>query len=254
MSFVPTLSVGCRVRSAFETPRRIAATTTLGLTLLSVSLSGMAPATVSAQSASTAVSGTPASVMCPVDSNNVPVAASDAAGVYTIASDKSTAGYTVQEVLTGKGDATAIGTTDAVIGTILLDKSGAALPCSVFYVDLRTLTTDEDRRDGQVQKVLEAETYPLGTFVMTSADGLTGSLTDGAEHTFTMIGDLTVHNVSKQVTWDATVKMDGDTLTGSATSKVTFADFGMEAPVFGPVASIQEDFQLQVQLVAAKAS
>lgn len=253
MFLVSPRSIGRSVHVAIETPRRIAATTTLGLALLSVSLSGTAPATVSAQSASAAAAGTPASVMCPVDSNNVPVAASDAAGVYTIASDKSTAGYTVQEVLTGKGEATAIGTTDAVIGTILLDKSGAALPCSVFYVDLRTLTTDEDRRDGQVQKVLEAETYPLGTFIMTSADGLTGSLTDGAEHTFTMTGDLTVHNVTKQVTWDTTVKMDGDTMTGSATSKITFADFGMEAPVFGPVASIRNDFQLQVQLVAAKA-
>jgi len=254
MFLVSSRSIGRSVHVAIETPRRIAATTTLGLTLLSISMSGMAPATVSAQSASMTAVGTPAAVMCPVDTSNVPAAASDAAGVYTIASDKSTAGYTVQEVLTGKGNATAIGTTDAVVGTILLDKSGAALPCSVFYVDLRTLTTDEDRRDGQVQKVLEAETYPLGTFIMTSAEGLSGSLTDGADHTFKVTGDLTVHNVTRHVTWDATVKMDGDTLTGSATTKVTFADFGMEAPVFGPVASIENDFQLQVQLVASRAS
>jgi len=174
MFLVSSRSIGRSVHVAIETPRRIAATTTLGLTLLSISMSGMAPATVSAQSASMTAVGTPAAVMCPVDTSNVPAAASDAAGVYTIASDKSTAGYTVQEVLTGKGNATAIGTTDAVVGTILLDKSGAALPCSVFYVDLRTLTTDEDRRDGQVQKVLEAETYPLGTFIMTSRPHLQG--------------------------------------------------------------------------------
>lgn len=234
--------------------RRIAAITTLSLTLLSIVLGGMAPASVVAQDTATTVSGTPAAQMCPVTSSNVPVAAAKAGAVFTIASDKSTAGYTVQEVLTGKGDNTAVGTTNAVVGTILLDTSGTALPCSVFYVDLRTLKSDEDRRDGQVQKVLEAETYPLGTFILTRVEGQTGSLADGSEHTFKLIGDLTVHNVTKTVTWDATVKIDGGALTGSATTKVMFSDFGMEAPVIGPVASIQDEFQLQVQLSAAKAS
>ena len=253
-------NISRRLQSLSGSPRRIAAVTTLSLTLLSIGMSGMAPASVAAagaataQDTATAVSGTPAAQMCPVTSSNVPVAAEKAGEVFTIASDKSTAGYTVQEVLTGKGDNTAVGTTNAVVGTILLGTSGEAIPCSVFYVDLRTLTSDESRRDGQVQKVLQAETDPLGTFILTRVEGQNGSLTDGAEHTIKLVGDLTVHNVTKTVTWDATIKIDGGTLTGSATTKVTFADFGMEAPVIGPVASIQEEFQLQVQLNAAKAS
>ncbi|MGI8483089.1 MAG: YceI family protein [Thermomicrobiales bacterium] len=181
-------------------PRRFAAATTLSLTLLSIGRSGMVPAPIAAaataQGAATTVSGTPATQMCPITSSNVPVAAEKAGEVFTIDSDKSTAGYTAQEVLTGKRDNTAV-------GTILLSSSGEALPCSVFYVDLRTLISDEGWRDGQVQKVLEAEIYPLGTFILTSVEGQTGSLTDGSEHTVKLIGDLTVHNVTKTVTWDA---------------------------------------------------
>src|SRR3712207_8409756 len=36
------------------------------------------------------------------------------------------------------------------------------------------------------------------------------------EVTFTLIGDLTIHGVTKPVSWDVTAKLDGDTLTGSA--------------------------------------
>lgn len=241
------------IQTLTSAPRQLATSTALSLAAISFALSGLvvSPAPISAQDASTA--GTPAAALCPVDGNNVPVAAAEAGQVFTIG-EGSTASYTVDEVLTGQGDNTAVGTTNAFIGTILLDKDGTPLPCSTFYVDLRTLTTDSDRRDGQVQKVLETTEYPLGTFILTSVDGLDSALTDGQEQAIKLIGDLTVHNVTKTVTWDAKVTLDGEKLTGSATTNVTFADFDMEAPVLGPVASIEDTFQLSVDITAAKAS
>jgi len=237
-----------------ETPRAMAAIVTLTLVLASLMVSWFAPASVSAQESTAATpsgSGTPAAEMCPVDSNAVPVAAADAATVYSIDSEASTASYEVQEVLTGQGDVTAVGTTNAFIGTILLDDAGTPLTCSTFYVDLRTLTTDEDRRDAQVQNVLETSEFPLGTFILTSVEGLDGAVNDGEEHTITLVGDLTIHGVTNTVSWEATVSTDGDTLTGTATTTITFGDFGMDAPVFGPVASIEEEFQLSINLTAA---
>ncbi|MGC4192788.1 MAG: YceI family protein [Thermomicrobiales bacterium] len=214
--------------------------------------SAFLPGTTLADSTATDVTGTPAATMCPMTSDNVPEAASTAGSVFTLDASNSTATYTVQEVLTGQGDATAIGTTNALIGTILLDDGGAPVPCSVVYVDLRTLKTDEDRRDNQVQNVLETSTYPLGTFIVTGTEDLDGAVNDGQEHTFKIVGDLTIHGVTKQTTWDATVKVDGNTLTGNATTTITFGDFGMDAPVFGPVASIEDEFQLAIDLTATK--
>ncbi len=243
------------------TPRRIAATTTLALTFASFGLSGLAPASVAAEDSATsdviatAAAGTPAATLCPVDSNNVPTAAAKASEVFTIAADgDSTASYTAHEVLSGQGSKDPVGTTAGVIGTILLGDDSTPITCSTFYVDLRTLTTDDDRRDNQVQKVLETSEYPLGTFVVTSVEGLDGSLTDGKEHTAKLIGDLTVHNVTKTVSWDAKITLDGDKLTGTATTSITFQDFGMEPPVFGPVASMQDDLQLAMNLVATKSN
>jgi polyisoprenoid-binding protein YceI len=233
------------------TPRAIAVPA-IGLALLAGSASAFLPGSTLAESTATDITGTPAADMCTVDGNHVPDAASSAGSVFTVDAANSSASYTVQEVLTGQGEATALGTTNALIGTILLDDSGNPIPCSVVYVDLRTLTTDEDRRDNQVQKVLETDTYPLGTFIVTGVEGLDGAVNDGQEHTFTIIGDLTVHGVTKQTTWDATVKIDGDSLTGKATTTITFGDFGMDAPVFGPVASIEDEFQLSIDLTATK--
>jgi len=231
-------------------PRHILASTAVALALTVSTASAFLPGAALAQSTATDVTGTPAAQTCVMDSNNVPEAASSAGAVYTLDSTASTASYTVQEVLTGQGDVNAVGTTNALIGTILLDESGAPIPCSVVYVDLRTLTTDEDRRDNQVQKVLETSTYPLGTFIVTGVEGLDGALNDGQEHTFSIIGELTIHGVTKQTAWEATAKVDGDTMTGTATTTITFGDFGMEAPVFGPVASIEDEFQLSIDLTA----
>lgn len=231
-------------------PRRILASSAVALALTVSTASAFLPGAALAQSTATDVTGTPAAETCVMDANNVPEAASSAGSVFTLDGNASTASYSVQEVLTGQGDVNAVGTTNALIGTILLDESGAPVPCSVVYVDLRTLTTDEDRRDNQVQKVLETSTYPLGTFIVTGVEGLDGALNDGQEHSFTIIGELTIHGVTKQTTWDATAKVDGATMTGTATTTITFGDFGMEAPVFGPVASIEDEFQLSIDLTA----
>ncbi|MGB3330576.1 MAG: YceI family protein [Thermomicrobiales bacterium] len=238
----------------FTDPRRTLASAAIGLALVASASTAFMPGTTMAASTATEVTGTPAAQTCVVDANHVPAAASSAAATYTVDAANSTVSYTVQEVLTGQGDATAVGTSNALIGTLLLDSAGAPAPCSVVYVDLRTLKTDEDRRDNQVQNVLETSTYPLGTFIVTGVQGLDGTLTDGQEHTFTLIGELTVHGVTKQTSWDATVKIDGGTLTGTATTTITFGDFGMDAPVFGPVASIQDEFQLSINLTATSAA
>lgn len=241
-----------RITTHLAKPRTMLATSAVALALSLSTAGAFLPGTTLAESTATEITGTPASTTCAVDSNHVPDAASSAGSVFTLDAANSTATYTVQEVLTGRGDTTAIGTTNALIGTILLDDAGSPIPCSMIYVDLRTLTTDEDRRDNQVQNVLETSTYPLGTFIVTGVQDLDGAVNDGQEHTFKIVGDLTIHGVTKQTVWDATVKVDGDTMTGTATTSITFGDFGMDAPVMGPVASIEDEFQLAIDLTASK--
>lgn len=118
------------------------ATTGIGaLIALAVPLAGPA----SAQDTTGTVLGDPTATECVTDIGTVE--APEGADVYTIIGDESVARYRAQEELASIGANEAVGETSAFVGQILLDADGATLPCSRFDVDLRTLTSDESRRD-----------------------------------------------------------------------------------------------------------
>lgn len=188
-----------------------------------------------------------------VDPGVVP--AEEAATVYAITSEESMARYRVMEELASVGANEVIGETNAIIGHILFDADGAPLPCSRFDVDLRTLETDQARRDNYLRgNTLQTDTYPLATFVLRQVEGLDGALPVGEEVTITLIGDLTFHGVTKLTAWEATVTSDGEAMTGTARTTFTFPDFEMEKPIVGPVVGISDEVTLEVDLVAAPAA
>ena len=172
---------------------------------------------------------------------------------YAIDSENSEVRYIAEEELVGKGANTAIGSTKAFIGNIYFDETGLPLACSRWDADLRTLTSDESRRDNFLYRnTLETETYPLATFILTSVEGLDQAL-GSDEVTFTLIGDLTIHGVTKSVSWAATAKLDGDTLTGSANTTFNMADFDIEPPIVGSVVSLDENVKLEADITAVVA-
>ncbi len=188
-----------------------------------------------------------------VDPGEVP--AEEAASTFAITSEESVARYKVMEELADVGANEVVGETNAIIGHILFDESGAPLACSRFDVDLRTLETDQARRDNFLRgNTLQTDTYPLATFVVREVEGLDGALADGEETTIMLIGDLTFHGVTKLAAWEATVTKDGDTLNGTATTSFTFPDFEIEKPIIGPVVGIDDVVTLEVDIVAAPAA
>jgi polyisoprenoid-binding protein YceI len=176
------------------------------------------------------------------------------AAIFQIASDQSEARYKAEEELANKGANEAVGKTNAFIGQILFDDQGMPLACSRFDVDLRTLTSDESRRDNFLYtNTLETQTYPLATFILTSVEGLDKPLADGEETQVKLIGNLTVHGQTKLIAWDAKIKMDGDTLTGTASTSFNMADFNITSPKVGPVISIDDTIKLEIDMTAKKA-
>ncbi len=174
-----------------------------------------------------------------------------AAKSYAIVSEESVARYISEEELSGIGANTAIGETQAFIGTILLDDSNVPIVCSRFDVDLRTLQSDEPRRDNYLyNNTLETETYPLATFVLARIEGLDGGLTEGETTQLSLVGDLTLHGVTLPVVWEAEVTLDGDTLTGTANTSFEMADYNMEQPIVGAVVSVEETVRLEVEITA----
>lgn len=188
-------------------------------------------------------------------SDATPIPATSPASVFALVSEESAARYVAEEELANVGANTAIGETNAFIGSLYFDADGKPLPCSRWDVDMRTLVSDESRRDNFLRgNTLETDTYPVATFVLTAVEGLDGPLADGEESSFHLVGNLTFHGVTNLVRWEATATLDGDSLIGSASTTFDMADYDIDPPIVGSVLSIDETVTLEVDIVAAKAS
>lgn len=224
--------------------RKTFASMTLGLLVASSTLIAVAQDDASKPG----VLGEPADHECVTDlgTSEVP----DGATGYVINSEESAAEFTVTEELAGQGLNDAIGTTKAIIGTLLVDNEGNPLPCSRIDVDLRTLQTDESRRDARMLSALNVNEYPVATFIITEVAGLEGPLEEGEEAELMLVGNLAISGVEKQVSWEATVTLQDGKVSGTASTTVRFDDYGVSKPVMGPVMSIEDEVFLTIDIVA----
>ncbi len=178
----------------------------------------------------------------------------EGAVTYVVNGEESLASYSVEEELAGQGDVTAVGETTAVVGEIVLDADGNPLAGSRIDIDLRTLQTDETRRDNYLRtNSLESDTYPLATFIVTRIDDWSAPLAQGETTTFEMVGNLTVHGVTNEVVWESTATMEEDVLTGTAKVSVEMDDFDIEKPTVGIVLSLDETVTLSLAISAEMA-
>jgi len=177
-------------------------------------------------------------------------AALGAASMYIIDPAQSEARYIAEEELANVGANTAVGSTNTIQGAFLFDADGNPIPCSVIYVDVRTFVSDSSRRDNFLRgNTLQSDQYPLAEFVVSEIQSFTMPA-DGEETTFTLVGNFTLHGVTRAMAWEATASRDGDTLTGSARTEFDMADFEIEKPIVGSVLSIEDVIQLEIDLVA----
>jgi polyisoprenoid-binding protein YceI len=181
------------------------------------------------------------------------VAASDAVKLV-LDSSASQARYRAREQLVGRTlPSEAVGTSRAVSGTLVLAPDGTFLADqSNISVDLRRLQSDESRRDNFIRgDTLQTNRFPMATFVPRQVQGLSVPLPTSGEATFQLAGDLTVHGVTKPVTWQVTAQFDGGSVSGTATTSVKITDFGMTPPRAGPVLSIEDALTLELAFTAA---
>lgn len=170
----------------------------------------------------------------------------------TLVPGASTANYRVREQLAGQnlpGDA--VGKTSDLSGQIVGKTDGSILAAdSKFVVNLATLQSDQSMRDGFIQRsVLNTAQFPNATFVPTAATGLPTTLPPTGEVSFQLTGDLTIRDVTKTVTWDATCQPTSATQgTCHARTTFTFADFKLEQPRVPRVLSIADDIVLEVDV------
>ncbi|WP_369130706.1 YceI family protein [Modestobacter roseus] len=152
----------------------------------------------------------------------------DTDGTWTIGPG-STAGYRVDEVLNG-ADVTVAGTTEEVTGSVVVAEGD--LTEAEVTVDVASITTDSDRRDGYFRdNVMDVAANPTATFTVTEPVDLP-ELT-GTPVTVPVTGELTLAGATQQVTGDFSVVRTADGVEVSGAVPVTFAGFGIEPPDLG---------------------
>ncbi len=175
-------------------------------------------------------------------------------GSWEVADDgTSFVGYRVREQL-GFLDAPndAVGRSPAVTGT--LELAGAVVEAVDVTADLRELASDEDRRDRAIRtRGLESETFPEATFTLTDPIDLGELPEPGEVVTADAVGDLTAHGVTRPVTLALDARIDGDALVVAGSTPISLSDFGVEAPVLGPVVSIEDAATVELQATFVRA-
>jgi polyisoprenoid-binding protein YceI len=167
-----------------------------------------------------------------------------------IIEDGSSASYRVTEQFVGVAFTNdAVGTTNLVNGTLTILPDGRIAPGSKLTVDLRGLKSDQDMRDGAVQnRVLETAKYPFAEFVPTKIEGLEKLIPSAGQTGVSLTGNLTVHGVTKEVTFQgiATFNPRNNTVAGRAKTTLTFDQFGMKAPKIARLASLDDKIDLEL--------
>lgn len=160
-------------------------------------------------------------------------------------------GYRVQEQLESIGANTAVGRTPDVTGSITLQ--GTTVTAGEFTADLRTLKSDDDRPDGQLNRQgIQTSRFPNATFKLAAPIDLGTIPPDGQSGSVTATGDFTLHGVTKSVEIPLQAKRSQDVIVVTGSLPIVFADYGIQKPNSFVVLPIDDHGTMEFQLLFTK--
>jgi polyisoprenoid-binding protein YceI len=162
--------------------------------------------------------------------------------------DGSSASYRVTEQMAGINFPNdAIGTSPTVAGSITIAADGSIAPGSKLTIDLRNLKSDQDQRDGYVRnRTLETDKYPLAEFVPTKIQGLPVMIPTQGQVGFELTGNMTIHGVTKEVTFQGYATFREGTAAGRAKTTFDFNTFGLTKPTLARLLSVDDKIELDI--------
>jgi polyisoprenoid-binding protein YceI len=127
-----------------------------------------------------------------------------------------------------------VGRTSAINGAFRLsgDKNGMRVERGMrLDVDVSTLKSDDERRDNSMRTVgIETDLYPTATFVTTADIVIPAELASAAQATVNVVGDLTLHGVTRSVTIPMRTQYTGGRVEVVGSLSFPWAFFGMTQP------------------------
>jgi len=178
--------------------------------------------------------------------------ASATAQLYRIDAAQSEVRYEVGETFfQGNRFAVAIGRTRGIAGDIYIDfATPANSQIGQIVIDVSQFTSDESRRDNYIRRSgLESSRYPYATFQALTLEGLPAQVAQGDEVMFRIVGDLTVKETTRPVTWEVTLRVEAGRMVGAASTEILMSDFGV-GPIQVPILATEDNVTLFFDFVA----
>jgi polyisoprenoid-binding protein YceI len=207
-------------------------------------------ATVATQSA--AALPAPAAPAAPTPTTAPTTAPVSETRIFAIDQAESQARFLIDEVLRG-APITVVGVTDQVAGQLAINVDDPAqAQVGVIQINARTLATDNDFRNRAIRNaILQTDSYELITFTPTELSGLPERVAVGEPFSFTILGDLTIRDVTRPVTFEVSVTpLSADAISGTATASVLYRDFGLNIPSVPSVDLVADEVRLELEFVA----
>lgn len=174
--------------------------------------------------------------------------------LFRINSEESEVRFNIDEELRGN-PITVVGTTNQVAGDVVVDFSNpGASQMGTIRINVRTLRTDNTFRNDAIRgRILESsrDEYEFSEFVPTEVLGLPETVAVGDTVEFQIIGDLTIRDITRSVTFEASVEVVSESrLNGYASTTVLYPDFNLTIPEAPGVANIADEVILEIEFVA----
>ncbi len=172
----------------------------------------------------------------------------DLDGTWSVLSDENSfAGYRVGEELAGIGVTEAVGRTSSVTGSLMLE--GASLTAVSIEVDMTSLRSDDNRRDGAMSRqALETSTFPTASFELTEPVDLGSIPEEGIPVSVTATGDLTLHGVTKSVAFPLEAQLVGERIVVVGSVDVVYGDFDISLPSAPILVGVDDHGLIELQL------
>src|SRR5581483_8858691 len=132
--------------------------------------------------------------------------------------------------------------------------TGTQVETAAVSIDLGSVTSDRSQRDGQFRnRIMDVTRYPTATFTLTQPIDLGTLPADGATITVPATGDLTLHGTKRAITTTLSARRTGGRIEVNGTIPVTFADYNIPNPSFGP-AQTEDHGDIEFLIAFAKSN
>jgi polyisoprenoid-binding protein YceI len=164
--------------------------------------------------------------------------------------EKSTATYSSRDSLYSW-----TGTTSGVTGTLSFDDQTGELLKGEVEVDLASIDSGNGVRDGRMRnEFLQTDKFPKATLTIDKLEGypkFSEWKKWGTKQTGKIYGQLTIHNVTRPVVWEAEAIYLGTELKVNAKGQIKMTDFGITPPSLAFI-TVEDNVGLQATIVAKR--